>query len=150
MLTDWPGRYRSGSVVATRKVAMSKRRSSWAITVASQKAGRAPASSSAALIMTRAMRSNTAFQSAASSGVQPGPFEVRDRGHQAGAHAGVVLGDGAELAVLAPQVLQVRAEGVDVRDVGHDPAQRVHQPVALGSHRKRERIPRLRVPKEQV
>jgi hypothetical protein len=37
-----------------------------------------------------------------------------------------------------------------VVDVGHDPAQGVRQPVALGSHRNREQIPRLRVPQEQV
>jgi hypothetical protein len=54
-----------------------------------------------------------------------GPVEVRERGQQAGTDVGAVPGDGAELAVLAPQVLQVLAEGIEVPDVGHDPAQRV-------------------------
>jgi hypothetical protein len=35
--------------------------------------------------------------------------------------------------VLAPQALQVLAEDIDMLDVGHDPAQRVHQPVALAA-----------------
>jgi hypothetical protein len=52
--------------------------------------------------------------------------------------------------VLAPQALQVLAQGIDALDVGHDPAQRVHQPVALGGHRNREQFPRLRVPQEQI
>ena len=60
MLTDCPGAYSSGSVVATRKVAMSKRRNSWAITVASQKAGRTPASSAAGLPGTASHTGGTA------------------------------------------------------------------------------------------
>ncbi len=60
------------------------------------------------------------------------------------------VGEIVEAVGVAPQAPQVLAEGIGVLDVGDDPAQRVHQPVALGSHRNREQIPRLRVPQEQV
>jgi len=52
--------------------------------------------------------------------------------------------------VLAPQVLQVPGEAVEVTGPGHDPGQGVHEPVALGGHRNREQVPRLRVAQEQI
>ena len=75
---------------------------------------------------------------------------MRERGQQAGAHGRVVLRDGAELAVAAPQAPQVHAEVIEAVGLGHDPGQRVHEPVALGRHRDTEQLPRLRMAQEQV
>jgi len=61
-----------------------------------------------------------------------------------------MLGDRAEFPVLAPEVLQVPGEGIEPAGFGHDPGQCVHQPVALGGHRNREQVPRLRVAQEQI
>jgi len=80
----------------------------------------------------------------------PVVVEVLEGGEQAGAHRRVVLGDRAELAVVAPELLKDRHERVQVVDPGDDVAQRLEEPVALVSHRDGKELPRLGVAQEQV
>jgi hypothetical protein len=76
--------------------------------------------------------------------------EVAQGGDQRLADRRVVGGQGAELAVIAAQVLQVGDQLGDVVHVGDDADQGADQAVALLGHRRREHVPRLGVAQEQV
>ena len=83
--------------------------------------------------------------------VRPGiAAEMPQGGQQRFTDRRVVRGHSAELPVVAPQILQIRHQFVDPVDVGHDPHQRPDQPIALSCHGRREHVPGLRVPQEQV
>ena len=76
--------------------------------------------------------------------------EVLEGGQQAGADRRVVRREGAELPVVAAELLQDRHERVEVVDPRDDVAQRGEEPVALVRHRDGEHRPGLGMAQEQV
>ena len=75
---------------------------------------------------------------------------MRERRKEAGANRGIVLCQRPELAVIAPEALQERHQGVMAGNLRDDPPERVQQLVPLDGHGNRKHLADLGVAEKKV